>query len=189
MELFPPGDDLQSRLTASLKGMLVEEIRAPEYLYRWRWWPVAGGPPVPALRARQRKVKVAGWPTPDTSARGADTAPPGNWTRPSGANRASTLQRTAHMVELGGWPSPMAGSPATEAYNAAWNTDSSRRTVELLAGWSTPQANEPDSEERPSRAETGRTTEYLGRCRGWLGGQRQGQRTAARPRRATTAAT
>lgn len=41
-----------------------------------------------------------------------------------------------------GWPSPMAGSPGTDRYNEAGNTDASRRTVELagagLAGWRTP---------------------------------------------------
>jgi hypothetical protein len=34
----------------------------------------------------------------------------------------------------------MAGSPATETYNEAGNTDSSRKTVALLAGWPTPTA-------------------------------------------------
>jgi hypothetical protein len=32
-----------------------------------------------------------------------------------------------------GWPTPMAGSPGTENYNAAGNTDSSRKTVALVA--------------------------------------------------------
>lgn len=74
--------------------------------------------------------------------------------RTSGAGCSGSLQ---------GWPSPMAGSPATEDYNEAGNTDSSRKTVEL-AGWTTPGASEPDSNtpDRPSRAATGRTTEYLG---------------------------
>jgi hypothetical protein len=42
-------------------------------------------------------------------------------------------------VQLACWPTPMAGTPATENYNEAGNTDSSRRTVELCA-WATPQA-------------------------------------------------
>lgn len=37
----------------------------------------------------------------------------------------------------------MAGNPATEEYNAAGNTDSSRRTVELLlVGWPTAVRND-----------------------------------------------
>jgi hypothetical protein len=38
-----------------------------------------------------------------------------------------------------GWPTPMAGSPGTDTYNPAGNTDSSRKTVELV-GWPTPDA-------------------------------------------------
>jgi hypothetical protein len=38
-------------------------------------------------------------------------------------------------------PTPMAGNPGTEDYNAAGNTDSSRKTVEL-AGWGSPRAQE-----------------------------------------------
>ena len=36
-----------------------------------------------------------------------------------------------------GWPTPMAGTPATDEYNEAGNNDSSRKTVELAA-WTTP---------------------------------------------------
>lgn len=39
---------------------------------------------------------------------------------------------------FGGWPTPMAGTPAQKGYNEAGNNDSSRRTVALLAGWPTP---------------------------------------------------
>lgn len=37
-----------------------------------------------------------------------------------------------------GWPTPMAGSPATETYNEAGNNDSSRKTIALVAGWPSP---------------------------------------------------
>jgi hypothetical protein len=36
----------------------------------------------------------------------------------------------------------MAGTPAQKGYNAAGNTDSSRRTVALVAGWPTPAASD-----------------------------------------------
>ena len=39
--------------------------------------------------------------------------------------------------DSGSWPTPMAGSPGTEEYNPAGNTDSSRKTVELTS-WPTP---------------------------------------------------
>jgi hypothetical protein len=42
---------------------------------------------------------------------------------------------------LASWPTPMAGTPAQKGYNEAGNTDSSRKTVALVAAWSTPRAN------------------------------------------------
>jgi len=48
------------------------------------------------------------------------------------ALRASALRTSDN--DYGSWPTPMAGSPATDQYNAAGNTDSSRKTVALLAG-------------------------------------------------------
>jgi hypothetical protein len=42
-----------------------------------------------------------------------------------------------NVSRLAAWPRPMAGSPATETYNEAGNTDSSRKTVELV-GWARP---------------------------------------------------
>jgi len=50
------------------------------------------------------------------------------------------------------WPTPMAGSPATEAYNEAGNSDYSRKTV-ALASWPTPKASD---------CQGGRTTETAG---------------------------
>lgn len=38
----------------------------------------------------------------------------------------------------GSWPTPMAGTPAQNGNNAAGNSDSSRRVVELMASWPTP---------------------------------------------------
>jgi hypothetical protein len=66
---------------------------SPEYALTWKEWPMLSGPPICALRARQR-------PTQDS--------------------------------DYFGWPTPMAGSPGTETYNPAGNTDSSRKTVALV---------------------------------------------------------
>ena len=73
-----------------------------------------------------RKVTVAlpylaqltGWPRPKASdARGMPY-------EPDGSGRVEMRQ----TVGLTGWPRPQAGSPATDSYNAAGNTDSSRKT-------------------------------------------------------------
>jgi len=61
------------------------------------------------------------------------------WTTPSAtdAERGGTVTEnmtgstTAQQAQLAGWPTPMAGTPAQKGYNAAGNTDSSRRTEEL----------------------------------------------------------
>lgn len=60
-----------------------------------------------------------------------------------------------------GWPTPMAGSPATENYHEAGNTDSGRRTVEL-ASWSTPQAH--DARGKSNRKKDRSGTKHQCRC-------------------------
>ena len=55
---------------------------------------------------------------------------------PDGSER-TRLDQLPRQAGLAGWPTPMAGSPATESYNEAGNNDSSRKTVELAA-WPTP---------------------------------------------------
>ena len=50
-----------------------------------------------------------------------------------------------------GWPTPMAGTSAQKGYNAAGNTDSSRKTVELAKGWSTPTAQDHSRGVKPPR--------------------------------------
>ncbi len=51
----------------------------------------------------------------------------------------------------GGWPTPMAGTPAQKGYNEAGNTDASRRTVALLAGWVSPTAQDGSRGNKPPR--------------------------------------
>jgi hypothetical protein len=79
-------------------------------------------------------AQLAGWPTPqhrDGDGRGGQ------------AGRADgTRMNLDDYALLAGWPTPMAGSPGTEDYNPAGNTDSSRKTVALLAGWATPNVRD-----------------------------------------------
>lgn len=62
------------------------------------------------------------------------------------------------LSALAGWPTPMAGNPGTEDYNPAGNTDSSRKTVELVAGWATPRANDAKGPPTESLTHTTRGT-------------------------------
>ena len=72
----------------------------------------------------------------------------------------SYLEHTASALRTSGndctlWPTPMAGSPGTENYNEAGNTDSSRRTVEL-ASWPTPDSMSGGGESAERKKELGR---------------------------------
>jgi len=67
-----------------------------------------------------------------------------HWDMPAGPPICA-LRALAHRTQDSdfiGWPTPMAGTPARNGYNEAGNTDSSRKTVEVLKGWSTPQARD-----------------------------------------------
>lgn len=126
---------------------------------------------IPALRASVLRTSVndsasapspkSGWPTPKTS----DTHGPmenrsighrsnlndRDWKdsagmattgiNPDGSER-SRIDQLPRQAVLAGWPTPMAGTPAQKGYNEAGNTDSSRKTQDVvswhLAHWPTP---------------------------------------------------
>ena len=71
-------------------------------------------------------------------------------TNPDGSER-SRLDQLPRQANLAGWPTPMAGSPATENYNEAGNNDSSRKTVELC-GWASPKVNDDNLDRRGAEA-------------------------------------
>jgi hypothetical protein len=107
-------------------------------------------------------ARLAGWPTARAAEAGPDyaiadreksggmslqtTAALASWATPAsrdyrhpnaqsysergGGKKGEQLPNQAK--HLAGWPTAMAGSPGTETYNPAGNTDSSRRTVALL---------------------------------------------------------
>ena len=61
------------------------------------------------------------------------------------------------VAQLSAWPTPQAGSPATETYNEAGNTDYSRKVVELAA-WPTPTKGNGDGGQSMANASaTGKT--------------------------------
>ena len=62
------------------------------------------------------------------------------WKRRATPSRRSISALSAETISGSGygfWPTPMAGTPPQKGYNAAGNTDSSRRTVWLARGAST----------------------------------------------------
>jgi hypothetical protein len=84
-------------------------------------------------------AQMAGWPSPCVVE--PTTTPEKVWERKQRLTEKTGVYRgndcgLGSKVNLAGWPSPMAGTPAQKGYNEAGNNDSSRKTV-ALAGWPT----------------------------------------------------
>lgn len=99
------------------------------------------------------EAKLTGWPTPTKDEAGG--TPEQFLARKARLDGACGVSVTALnlVATFAGWPTPMAGSKATEEYNEAGNTDSGRKTV-ALAGWATPRSVESGhGTGTPSRAQ------------------------------------
>jgi hypothetical protein len=81
-------------------------------------------------------AQLARWPTPNA-------IPEGRGGLQSNPQKALERRLQGHQTNLddaaclASWSTPMAGTPAQKGYNEAGNTDSSRKTVALVAGWPT----------------------------------------------------
>lgn len=76
-------------------------------------------------------ARLAGWATP--SAHEFAGSPEASIARKQALGIGNTCTILAQQVQLAGWPTPMAGSGATETRNAAGNSDFTRK-VEALCG-------------------------------------------------------
>ncbi|MEY4429437.1 MAG: hypothetical protein RLZZ182_2126 [Pseudomonadota bacterium] len=101
------------------------------------WRSASGSTEFLAERAEQTRGKplseqaftLAGWPTPNAHFVDAKPNPPVTTGRKPSDPQIGLADVAVHLAS---WPTPMAGTPAQKGYNAAGNTDSSRKTVELL---------------------------------------------------------
>jgi hypothetical protein len=95
-------------------------------------WEHTRGKPLSARKGSpqdlQQAATLAGWPTPlANDAKGsAYSYSQGDHSRPA--------LKLLGAARLAGWPTPMAGTLAQNGNNPAGNTDSSRKTVELVKG-------------------------------------------------------
>lgn len=111
--------------------------RSPEHLAVRRQRAIAKGVNPPGESNLNEMVQLAGWAAPAASEAGGT---PEQFlarkerARANGASLGVSLTSLSMQVQLAGWPAPMAGSAATEKYNEAGNTDSSRKTVSLVSG-------------------------------------------------------
>ena len=132
-------------LTQSLGNRLrVKTASIGSTLFRltWKERVTPLGRRISALRAsvlRTYDSDSTSWATPPTrdyrSESATDEFNQKRWNHPRG--KALSAQAT-----LAAWPTPMAGTPAQKGYNEAGNTDSSRKTVALVAPWITPQTHD-----------------------------------------------
>ncbi len=132
-------ESLQSRLESRLRARL-DVNGSLEYELTWKRWPMKSGLPICALRASTRRTSASasiGWPTPQ--ARDHFPAHPPEYIAEKKA-QGHGMANLNDTVQLAAWPTPMAGTPAQKGYNAAGNTDYSRRVVDL-AGWPTPTSS------------------------------------------------
>jgi hypothetical protein len=90
------------------------------------------------------QTSLAAWATP--AERDYRTANLKSFEARGGGKKGEQLPNQVKL--LAGWPTPMAGSPATEDYNEAGNTDSSRKTV-ALAAWPTCAASDANGGKGP----------------------------------------
>ena len=102
----------------------------------WKERVTPSGRSIPALRASGRRTSGSdstSWPTPNA-------LPMNRGGLQSNPQKALERREQGHQLNLddaatlASWPTPMAGSPATDTYNEAGNTDSSRRTQALVSG-------------------------------------------------------
>lgn len=158
--------DLSNQLSEVLGSRLMKRLAStgtPEYVLTWNRHTTPSRHVIFQLHARARSAKsgfcvavrlngnressehltsasdssgarFSGWPTPNLPSGGPNVNSTPTHTGGMDLDGATTLVIQSPMA---GWPTPMAGSPATETNNEAGNTDSSRRMVELV-GWPTP---------------------------------------------------
>lgn len=139
--------ELSNKLAEAFKKQ-TDGLGSGLYKLTWKERATPLGRSIPALRASARRISgsgstgaQSGWPTPTT----ADASGGGQAKRAMGEGRHGSNLNDFSM--LAGWPTPMAGTPAQKGYNAAGNTDSSRKTVELAA-WPTPRASDAEKNVR-----------------------------------------
>lgn len=130
------GSSASVDLTQSLANRLRERLGSGgsiEYSQTWRMKTTVAGRRYWAHTASGRRTSdsgFGGWPTPTVESGDQTTLNP--TPKQTGGNTLGGI------AKLAGWPNPMAGTPAQKGYNAAGNTDSSRKTVELC-GWASPR--------------------------------------------------
>jgi hypothetical protein len=133
------------------------------FAYRSKVLITPSGRSVFRLAASGRRTSDSGftsWPTPDAGVFGVGDP---RWEARRAEIKATGINGNGFGLTIGMaaslavWPTPMAGTPAQNGNNEAGNTDSSRKTVALVAGWPTPRTPTGGPESADRKQELGRT--------------------------------
>ena len=149
---------LESRLGVRLAGN-----GSPLYALTWKTWDMPAGVPICALRASARRISdsdCSGWPTPVAKDDNKSVEAHLRMKARMGGGRKKITSLQVMAKTVAGWPTPMAGTPAQKGYNAAGNTDSSRKIVSL-SGWPSPTTSTGGPEPE------GKTGRKLATIAGW----------------------
>lgn len=96
----------------------------------WKSGETGGTPLDHNARPLSEVATLAGWATPSLPGGGRISGNPEDIGKKLDGSKAQIGLES--QARLAGWATPMAGSPATENYSAAGNTDSSRLTTEMV---------------------------------------------------------
>lgn len=143
-----------ARLQQSLESRLRRQLAtggSTLFSLTWKQKATPAGRPYSQLVASARRTSdsdCGSWPSP--MAQQANGTPEAFLERKRrsvarGNSMGISLTDLQMVAKLASWPTPMAGTPAQKGYNAAGNTDSSRKTV-ALASWATPTTRDYRSE-------------------------------------------
>ncbi|KKN05223.1 hypothetical protein LCGC14_1089400, partial [marine sediment metagenome] len=191
-----PSEGLNSFLANRLKASM-PSTGSPEYELRWKSSDTLLGLTICRLRARERRKSdsgFGGWRSP--LAQHANGTPEAFLERKRKAVAKGSsmgiclsdlnMAAQAWCGRMAGWPAPMAGTPAQKGYNEAGNTDSSRKTMELLAGWVSPTAQDHSRGNKPPRPwDTGVPLSQQAALAGWTTPQAHDAQGKSNPDRLT----
>ena len=139
-----PSADLQRSLESRLRATL-DVNGSPEYALIWSTWDMPAGLPICRLRASAHR----------TSGNGSGSSPSGWPTTSANDMRQYSNEALETFVKIGSVSGHNLdlNAAAQKGYNAAGNTDSSRKTTALVAGWTTPQSHDAQGRSNPERLE------------------------------------
>ena len=163
------GSSASANLAESLANRLKQRsasVGSMEYSLTWKDSDSPAGRRYFRLVASGRRTSdqgSIGWPTPRSYKLSGDVTAEQSLARIKAGQYHSNLEEAVALVT--GWPTPMAGSPGTETYNAAGDTCNGRKTRLLVSGWPTPRSE--DSEQTGGHRGVPDTLTSAARMSGW----------------------